>query len=360
MASRVHGAGEMSVKALTAIANACGDGKFALPEDGFVQMMPLGEFPGTVDFGPEKPGDVEGVVQDAEGRWVLPIIQVIDTESVRACASSHRPDTLIDYEHNANRPDGDTRAAGWTEIAGARADGIWVKPRWSADGLADVTGGNYRFLSPVFPWSEMEHLDGNRYRPLGFSGAALTNTPNLLPIKAVSNSARNSKTLSPRVGNAGTAPDLAEREQEKIQMNEKLIQALGLPPEATEDDVLSAVGDIQKRLSELENARAEAQVEDDLRTLGDRVENRDALKKALLKDREAALSVVNALKMPKAVVLNARAVKTPAAAAASNASFAREQERTVENYRIENKCSRKEAWNAVRRERPELFKQRED
>lgn len=326
------------------------NGVFCLPDDGFVMLMPLGEFPGEVRFGSVKPEGVEGAMQDESGRWFLPIVQVIDAESVAACAASHRPDTLIDYEHNANRPDGETRAAGWTEAVEARPDGLWVKIRWSADGLADVTGGNYRYLSPVFPWSTMEHLGGNRYRARSFDGAALTNTPNLRTIKAVSNA------LSPRVGSAGTAPDAAVPHQEKTENMKQLIQALGLPPEATEDDILKAIGDIQQRLAQLEAEKAEAQAEEDLKALGDRVENRAALKEALLRDREGTLKIINALKAPKAIALNARAVKTPEIDIAKSVSdLAQEQERAVEEYRIKNKCSRKEAWNAVRRARPELF-----
>jgi phage I-like protein len=343
----------MTAPALKPIAAARQDGKFDLPADGFVHLMPLGEFPASVEFDFEPPAHAPGDVERVGDRWRLSIVQVIDDEAVRKCAETFAGDQLVDYEHFSCRPDCESRAAGWIESVAPRADGLFAGIRWTADGLADVTGGNYRFLSPVFPWDGFEHLGANRYRPTRLDGAGLTNTPNLRGIRAVSNS------LKPRVGNTGTAPEQAERKKETETMREQLIQALGLPPEATDEDVLKAVVGLQQRLNEIEQAQAEALVENDLKELGDRVVNRDVVKQALLKDRAGTLAVLNAIKKPEAkpaIVLNAQQAKTPVVEA-SGADRAKEQERAVEKYRVENKCSRKEAWAAVRRERPELFKQ---
>lgn len=564
------------------VAQPGSDGKFALPADGFVQFFPLGEFPGTVEFGAEKPDGVEGVVEDADGCWSLPIVQVLDAEAISACLANHRKDTLLDYEHLSNQPAGETRAAGWLENAVSRSDGLYGQVRWSADGLADVTGGNYRFLSPVFPWSALQPLGGNRYRPALMAGAALTNCPNLRTIKAVSNSgnpnrakdgkfdesgtgnqtgggqdpsrkfnsvdearqqfdrdwselqnptrrapmrvsanvarerilagisikASDGKTLTvpkeiekhwagkptqeverrlanlnlavetiktgkpyelpsgksyylqsfrddqagmsskvgvviarsgevetwwtqrsdylqrgdirnrkevrherhsppdvrsgcvnadtgeecarlstscdegipddpllqhffliPQSGNTGTAPALAGQQKppstagnpategKERNMREQLIQALGLPPEATDEDIVSAVGGLNQRLKDIENAQQEAVVEDDLKKLGDKVCNREVVKAALLKNRQGTLELIGAIKAPAvsaAVVMNTASAKTPATPI-KGSDLGREQERAVEAYRVENKCSHQEAWNAVRRARPELF-----
>jgi phage I-like protein len=557
---------------LRPIARSDEAGKFTLAEDGFVQVFPFGEWDGDVVFGREKPEGVEGVVQSDDGRWYLPIVQVLDRAAAEACMASFLPDTLLDYEHLSDLPAGESRAGGWGEAAQARDDGLYVRVRWSADGLSDVTGGNYRYLSPVFPWSEMENLGGNRYRPKVLAKAALTNCPRLRGIKAVSNSedrrlrtedrealnenpnhaddgkfaeapggagsgggdhdsrmkahdeaikkakgsektkamqakldymrqrraaaeaelaeasrvdkapkkisaheadallqqgvserdpdgnearfgkrladylatkspedaakrkvhlewARDSvrttkpvhpeglgdrvvyakkfrdddgevkgivtiagkeiegfevfnlyrkdpgklpntnvrqaegrssgraaqvyaiadnlfggfniapffadvnanpehpnpeqrtTPLNPRVGNTGTAPAKAERKKEKKTMREQLIQALGLSAEATDEQIVAAVGDMQKRLKDVEQAQAEAQVENDLKELGDRVENREAVKTALLKDRAGTLLVLNAMKKPQPatapakgkepVALNSAAAKVP-------------------------------------------------
>jgi hypothetical protein len=319
---------------LTPIAITGPDGKFVLPEDGFVQFMPVGEYPGEVDFGTEKPMDVEGVECGPDGRWYLPIIQVIDQEALASCLASYRPDMLVDYEHRSNQPDGDSSAAGWTENAAVRADGLYCRVRWSAKGLADVTGGNYRFLSPVFPWPNLQHISGNRYRASSFDGAALTNVPNLRNIKAVSNRGNSNHApdvqkppLSPQAGNAGTAPEQAGQKNtpstavnsasdgKERNMLEKLIKELGLPPGTTEEDALKALTAMKTKLDDMDKQALAAQVENDLQTFGGRVQNREALKTALLKDRAGTLAVLQLTKpeAPPARALNAVTGKTPEA-----------------------------------------------
>jgi phage I-like protein len=595
---------------LSGLGTPVQDGKFGLPEDGFVQFFPFGEWPGVVEFGDEKPEDVPDVVQDAEGKWYLDIVQVLDREASEACRNSFARDALIDYEHESDEPSGSTRAGGWAEEVATRNDGHYGRIRWSADGLRDVTGGMFRYLSPVFPWRDLEHLGANRYRPKSYTKIALTNSPRLKGIKAVSNSAvrnydpsqdrdpagkwtggggssapggggdhesimkahdeaikkakgaektkamqakldymtdrrrkaeadieatkarrdavaekhaavqaeidqakahlevakapkrisaseadallsqgiaerdpdgnevrfgkrladylatkdpkdaakrkvhlewardavRTTKPihpegmhdrvvyakkfrdengavkgivtiagkeiegfevfnlyrkapgkipnsevrqsgglsprrasqvyaiagnlfgdfnitpaetdvnpLDPRVGSTGTAPEQAEREKEKKTMREQMIQALGLPPETTDEQLVAAVGDMKKRLDEINAREQEAQVENDLKTYGDRVQDPKVLKDALAKNRDAILPVLKVLKpAAPAQALNTAKTKTPAEGPTA-ANRAKEQERAVEDYRVKNKCSRREAWAAMRREKPELF-----
>lgn len=318
---------------LKPIAVSGADGIFALPEDGYVQFLPLGEFAGEVDFGLDKPEGVEGVKQGPDGRWSLPIIQVIDADALASCAATYKPDALIDYEHRSGQPGGDSSAGGWTgPDAVVRVDGLYCRPRWSTKGLADVVGGIFRFLSPVFPWPDLEHIADNRYRPRAFDGAALTNVPNLRNIKAVSNT-----NLSPRAGNAGTAPELAGQkntpstavntasEGKERNMREQLIQALGLPPEATDEDVVAAVAGMKTKLDEMDKQTLAAQVENDLKTYGPRVQNREALRAALLKDRPGTLAVLQMTKeaAPAAKALNTTGAKTPSVSSTPGADRAR-------------------------------------
>ena len=317
------------------------------------KLSSLSRWNGVVEFGDEKHEDVTGVVQDAEGKWYLDIVQVLDREASEACRNSFARDALIDYEHESDEPSGSTRAGGWAEDVATRNDGHYGRIRWSADGLRDVTGGMFRYLSPVFPWRDLEHLGANRYRPKSYTKLALTNSPRLKGIKAVSNS--DHKTLDPRVGSTGTAPEQAEREKEKKTMREQMIQALGLPPETTDEQLVAAVGDMKKRLDEINAREQEAQVENDLKTYGDRVQDPKVLKDALAKNRDAILPVLKVLKpAAPAQALNTAKTKTPAEGPTA-ANRAKEQERAVEDYRVKNKCSRREAWAAMRREKPELF-----
>ena len=165
------------------------DGAFQLPADGFVQVMPFGEWPGAVEFGGAPPEALQGVCKDDEGRAWLPIRQVLDREAAEAILAAFKPDMLLDYDHFADDPDSATRAAGWGEEMQIRPDGLYCRVRWTADGLKDVAGGNYRFISPVFPFAALRNIGGDRWRPTAMSGAALTNKPRLKGIRAVSNRA---------------------------------------------------------------------------------------------------------------------------------------------------------------------------
>jgi len=333
------------------LASAGSDGQFALPEDGFVMAFPFGEWRGEILF-KTRPQNAPQAVQTADGIWKLPFTQVLDEAAAIVCAAAFKPDTLIDYEHASNTTDGESRAAGWCVECQVRDDGFYVRPRWSADGLADVVGGNYRYLSPVFPWDGLKHLGGDRYRPGFISDLALTNTPRLRGIAAVSNS--ETPLNEPRVGLSGSAPETTAGEQgEERKMREMLIQALGLPPEATDDDVVKAVGDMKAKLDEMTKAEMEAAVENDLREHADRIENREAVKQALMTDRPGTLKVLNALRKPApAAALNRGGARTPQEKAVVGTSA---QMAAVQAIRNRDKCGFEQAWNTARVEQPSLF-----
>jgi phage I-like protein len=105
---------------------------------------------------------------------------------------------------------GSSEARGWITELQARADGIWAKVRWTAEGERMVAGRSYRGLSPVFA----HDAQGNVRAILR---AALTNTPNLKGLIALNQETQ--VTFS--------AP--------------KLAAAVGLKPEATEDEILAAL-----------------------------------------------------------------------------------------------------------------------
>jgi phage I-like protein len=81
-----------------------------------------------------------------------------------------------------------SEAAGWVGALEARDDGLWAKIRWTDAGLAAVTGGRYRLVSPVFPEpSACEDLGGGRIRPRRLVSVALTNEPNIKGGKPIAN-----------------------------------------------------------------------------------------------------------------------------------------------------------------------------
>jgi phage I-like protein len=152
---------------LRPIANCAADGDFQLPADGFVQIVPLGEFEHEKSC----------------------LTQVIDRVAIDTMVNQFRKDNevLIDFDHESLNSDKRTTASGWLKNLQARADGLWAQIRWSKSGSDAVTGGDYRFLSPVFRANECESLGNNRIRPLRLDSAGLTNRPNLIGIEALAN-----------------------------------------------------------------------------------------------------------------------------------------------------------------------------
>lgn len=203
--------------------------EFKLPEDGLFQFAPLGEFP-----------IIDPVTKNR-------VIQVVDAESVKAMAAdiaAHKakstwPGLLVDRDHFSYDQTKESRAAGWANDAADRgAKGLWGPIRFTNSGKSDVEGGEFRFLSPVFDRRSSVPLGGNRYRVVKLLGLALTNTPNIRNIQALTN----------------RAEEFHGREAittEDKKMN-KLIALLGLAATATEDDIVAKVQAFKNRVAELE------------------------------------------------------------------------------------------------------------
>ena len=123
---------------------------------------------------------------------------------------------------------GETRAFGWVTGLEARADGVWVTGvQWTESGLALLTSGEYKYFSPAWYWN-----DSNPYSADGeeigcrLISIALTNTPQYY----------NADNLSKR-----------NREIRAMDFMTKLRELLGLPPEATEEQILTAVGELKTK-----------------------------------------------------------------------------------------------------------------
>ena len=195
---------------------------FALPRDGWIMVLPKGNFPGTL----RKYTDGE---EERE-----PIEQVFDEQAIKAIADSWNkrktemganfPGMLVDYDHFSHSEDKPTGAAGWIESVEARADGLWGMPRWSEEGKAKLEGGMYRLVSPVLSGFEsVGELNGKRLlRPTVLERLALTNDPQLRGMPPVSNRAVTANT--------------------KTTMDPKklLLQLLGLPDTATDSEINDA------------------------------------------------------------------------------------------------------------------------
>lgn len=105
------------------------------------------------------------------------IFQVTDLSAVIGASEVDRG-LLIDWEHNSEKWDGSTEAAGWVtalEMSDGteRAPGLWGTVKWTPRGKADIDSGSYRFLSPVLL------MDSETREVTQILSVALTNKPAL-------------------------------------------------------------------------------------------------------------------------------------------------------------------------------------
>lgn len=290
--------------------------RFQPAPDGYAQFVPKGEFPWYSETG--------------DG-----LIQVVDDEAIEKIFNNLPDELFIDKEHLSERPEhGDAMGWGYPEQAQIRADGLYIKPKWSDLGLANISGGRVRYISPVFdpatiePLGIDEHTGLPRYRVTRMLEAGLTNKPNMRGIKPIS----NRKPGGPG-GEQPGRPNPAATTKENQTM--KLInRALKLAPDASEESAVAAlealqntaakVPDLEKEITDLKNRNQTllaAQVEADLEKFADRItdETKPKWQAALLANRESTIELLEGIKPveekkdKREALTNRHPAKTPGA-----------------------------------------------
>ena len=204
------------------------------PDDGFIHIMPFGEY--TVER--KNPKDPAGDP--------LRLVLVIDPDSAAAQIAAFNRERdeagaswggmLVDFDHFSLDDDKSSEASGWATELAARSDGLWAKVRWTDAGLKAVTGGTYRYTSPVHLPSDVAILGDNRGRPMRLYRLALTNDPRMLkgefPMQPISS----------RAVAAGKEPGSAGRKGPDMDaLTRKLFcLILGLDPATAKDEEIEA------------------------------------------------------------------------------------------------------------------------
>jgi phage I-like protein len=175
-----------------------------------------GEIPKRIQLLPPGP-NIEG----RDGRkWVMR-----DGEAVAAASNAYLPNHSIDENHAVDHkaPKGESSPAfGWFSNVTAEANGsVWADVEWTKRGAEAVAGLEYRYISPVI-------LHNEKGEVTSVLRAALSNSPNL-DIKSL-----NSET-----------PENPAKEKNM----EKILAALGLPADATEDEALAAIEKLKTSLN---------------------------------------------------------------------------------------------------------------
>ena len=147
---------------------------------------------------------------------------------IMAAFNADARDLVIDTEHatQLKAPNGEPApAAGWIKALETRENGaIWGPAEWTPGGALAVANREYRYISPVFTYEERS----GRIAQLVSIG--LTNRPNLR------------LTALNQIGREST------RSQED-DMLKKLLLALGLAENATEEQALNAIGSLRTDLA---------------------------------------------------------------------------------------------------------------
>jgi phage I-like protein len=137
---------------------------------GWQQLLPAGHFQ-AVDG---RPFDVPG------NHW---FIDASVAEQLIALASVRQNDLVIDYEHQTLKAEENGQpapAAGWfKEMEWREGSGLWIKPSWTARASEFIRGGEYKYLSAVFPY------DKTTGKPIRLHSAGLVNRPGIDGMQAV-------------------------------------------------------------------------------------------------------------------------------------------------------------------------------
>lgn len=209
-----------------------------------VQLAPRGTYPQVVD------GEEVG--------------QVVDDAAIRSLIDTFDKEVLVDSDHDSETGKG-TEAMAWvTKVFEDPERGLVGVFKFTDKGADAVTQRRYRFISPA--WT----LDGDN-RPVKLVSVGMTNKPNLpvapvLNMRVVNAVAVTGAAVPPErteegmaaeaVQNDGNPPPSEGNETGKDPNMDQLKTILGLPVEATDEEVITAVQALVAAQGEAQNSCA--------------------------------------------------------------------------------------------------------
>lgn len=144
-------------------------------------------------------------------------------------ASSAMP-IMVDYDHLSSfapEENGDQTAAGWIEELEVRDGQVWARVVWTVRAAQQIAEREWRFVSPEF----MAHKKTKEV--VSLAAVALVNRP-----------AFQMKALAHRTRKTNGEPDM-----------KAIAKALGLPEDATEEQILTAINSQQTELASAKAAK---------------------------------------------------------------------------------------------------------
>ena len=199
-------------------------------QEGKNEVMVLALTPEEVSGVPEMIRILpKGHVQSQKGDFY------VDEESFRQISqqfAERKLDLVVDYEHQTLHGV-QAPAAGWiTELVNG-TDAILAKVKWTPKAQEYLKNKEYRYLSPVIITRKSDK------KVVALHSVAITNTPAI-------------DGMFPLVGCSLKPDDFKEETNMELA---KLIKLLGLPENATEEDVTRALQDIQQAAAVKEAAK---------------------------------------------------------------------------------------------------------
>jgi len=278
---------------------------------------------------------------------------------------------LMDFEHQSEveKIDSDTKAAAWiSNLAVDDELGLVGDFKFTERDAASVSARELRFLSPTW----YTDADG---RPKHMTSVALTNRPNI-PVKPILNKLKpeaeaeeklkSQVEVEERTGKfhsststsnfnsselplpASTQP---QPQKEKQTMNEIKV-LLGLPPEATDEEVLAAIKACVHKNKECECAALEKEA-DEFAEQNAKKCNKEVLKAQYIANKEIARAIVAGI--PDAPA-EPQKILNKGAAPKDAEGLELQRNKAIADYRAAHpNCDFSTAWSACRAASPELF-----
>ncbi|MFZ5749910.1 MAG: phage protease [Pseudomonadota bacterium] len=180
-----------------------------------------GDVPEWVHLVPARSGAVQ--TADRRGPYI-----VEDAEAIIRASFAEADELQIDENHAQDLAAGmglPSPARGWITEMQARDDGIWGRVRWSEAGRSLVADRAYRAMSPVITFDKARRITR-------ILRASLVNRPNFRGLAALN--------------------------QETDRMNtQRLLEALGLPGDASEEQALAAIDRLRAPQEAMQSAMTE-------------------------------------------------------------------------------------------------------
>ena len=263
-----------------------------------IQIAPFGEYPA------ESVGGVE-------------LVEVFDREGFEKIIENWKADgaKLIraDFDHQSELTD-NTVASGWLKnLFIDDAKGLMGTLVVSESGASALNGLDYRFGSPVFVLDDAS-------KPTHLLSYAFTNRPRLKDMDAVYNMEEKQEEK--------TETENVIKNEEESKLMEELKKILGLPAEATDEDIRNSVAELVEKVkavaeeeARVEAERLQAEAEDAVNACGVEDDKKEevvncykqnpALVKTILGcfKKEPAKTVVNAQEAVKPALTDAEKLK---------------------------------------------------